>query len=293
MTQPNEQEVAGTGGLKIFIRSWRPEHAPRGVVAIVPGLNSHSGLYLWAADQFVASGLAVYAVDLRGRGRSEGERFYVEKFEDYLNDVSTMLTLARQRDPGVPIFLLGHSAGGVVATVYALDHQAELAGLICEDFAFQVPAPDIVLRLLNGLSRIAPHAHVFRLKNKDFSRDPKVVQALNDDPLIANESQPAHTVAELIRAQKRLDREFPLIKLPVFILHGTADKVTKPSGSQRFHDEAGSSDKALKLYEGHFHDLLNDVDKEVVMTDIQAWIDAHLPVMWREPSTSRTVPIQR
>ena len=267
-----EERLDGTGGLKIFVRSWRPAGKPRGVVAIVPGFNSHSGQYLWVADQLVSSGLAVYAVDLRGRGQSDGERFYVEQFWDYLSDVQDLVTLAKSREPGLPVFLLGHSAGGVISCVYTLEHQADFAGLICESFAFQVPAPDFVLAVVKGISHLAPHAHVLRLKNEDFSRDPKVVQSMNDDPLIANEVQPTKTVAEMVRADERLEREFPLIKLPVLILHGTDDKATKPSGSQLFYDTAGSTDKTLKLYEGHFHDLLNDVGKEVVMRDIQDWI---------------------
>ncbi len=103
------------------------------------------------------------------------------------------------------------------------------------------------------------------------------MKSKNDDPLIAHEVQPAATVAALARADERLKREFPMIKLPVFILHGTADKVTKPSGSQVFFDNAGSADKTLKLYEGYYHDLLNDVGKEEVMSDILAWIDKRLP----------------
>jgi acylglycerol lipase len=272
-----EEKVKGAGDLNIAVRSWRPEGKARGVVAIVPGFNSHSGYYGWVAQQFVASGLAVYAVDLRGRGKSDGERFYVEKFADYVSDVSTLMTLATSREPGLPVFLLGHSAGGVVSCIYTLEHQAELAGLICESFAHQVPAPDFALAVLKGLSHVAPHAHVLRLENEDFSRDPIVVQAMNDDPLIAHETQPTLTVAEMVRADERLEQEFPLITLPVLILHGTLDKATKPSGSQLFFDTTGSTDKTLKLYEGHFHDLLNDVDKEVVMADITRWIDAHLP----------------
>jgi acylglycerol lipase len=272
-----EEKIEGAGGLKIFVRSWRPEGKARGVVAICHGVNSHSGYYLWAGEQLAASGLAVYALDLHGRGQSDGERFYLEKIGDYLDDVNALVTLAKSREPGLPVFLLGHSAGGVVSCVYTLEHQAELAGLICESFAFQVAAPDFALAVVKGLSHLAPHAHVLRLKNEEFSRDPQVVQAMNDDPLIAHEVQPTKTVAELVRADERLKKEFPLITLPVLILHGTADKVTRPGGSQLFYDTAGSTDKALKLYEGHAHDLLNDFDKEVVMADIKSWIDARLP----------------
>src|SRR5205814_1036447 len=145
---------------------------------------------------------------LRGRGRSDGDRFYVKQLSDYSDDVSTFVDLAKGREPGLPVFVLGHSAGGVASCLYTLDHQAQIAGLICESFAFQVYAPDFAL--------------------------------------------------------------------PVLILHGTEDKLTKPSGSQLFFDAVGSRDKTLKLYEGHVHDLLNDVGKEVVMEDIQSWLDGHI-----------------
>jgi alpha-beta hydrolase superfamily lysophospholipase len=247
------------------------------VIAICHGVKSHSGYYISVAEQFAASGFAVYALDLRGRGKSDGERFYIEKFDDYIDDVDAMMKLAKSREPGLPLFLLGHSAGGVISSVYTLEHQADLAGFICESFAFQVYAPDIALALLKGLSHVAPHAHVLDLKNKDFSRDPNVVQAMDDDPLIAGEVQPINTVAEMARADDRLKLEFPLITLPVLILHGTADKATKPGGSQLFYDTAGSADKTLKLYDGHVHDLLNDFGREEVIADITGWINAHLP----------------
>jgi acylglycerol lipase len=275
----NEASFEGVGGLKIFTRSWRPAVGkPRAAVVIVHGFNSHSGQYLWVAEQLVANGLAAYALDLRGRGKSEGERFYVEDVADYVNDVATFVNIAKSKEePGLPVFLLGHSAGGVISCVYTLEHQSEINGLICESFAFQLPTPDFVLAVLKGLSHIAPHTHVFKLENEDFSRDPKVVEAMNNDPLIADESQPTQTAAAMVRADERLKKEFPLITLPVLILHGTHDKVTKPSGSQLFYDTAGSSDKTLKLYDGHFHDLLNDIDKDVVLADIQRWIDERLP----------------
>lgn len=272
-----EEMLLGKGGLQIFMRSWRPAGKARAVVAIVHGFNSHSGYYLWVAEQLVASGLAVYALDLRGRGQSDGERFYVDSFSDYQSDVHTMMDAVKSREPGLPVFLLGHSAGGVISAVYALEHQSDLAGFICESFAFQVPAPDFVLAVIKGVSHLAPHAHVLRLKNEDFSRDPAVVKAMNEDPLIANEVQPTHTVAEMVKADERLKEEFPMMKLPLFILHGTLDKATKPSGSQFFYDTASSKDKTLKLYNGYVHDLLNDRDKEVVMEDVKNWITVRLP----------------
>jgi alpha-beta hydrolase superfamily lysophospholipase len=272
-----EEKVTGPGGLGIFVRSWTPAGNARGVVVICHGVNSHSGYYRWTAERLVSAGLAVYALDLHGRGQSDGERFYLDRISDYVHDVHAVVMLAKSRHAGLRVVLLGHSAGGVVSCVYTLEHQAELAGLICESFAFQVAAPDFALAVVKGLSHVAPHAHVLRLKNEEFSRDPQVVEAMNRDPLIANEVQPTRTVAELVRADERLKTEFPLITLPVFILHGTADKVTNPKGSQLFFDTAGSADKTLKLYEGHAHDLLNDFDKEQVLTDIVEWIGARVP----------------
>ncbi len=276
MASPREEKIEGARNLGLFVRSWQPAGKARGVVAICHGVNSHSGYYAWAAEQLAAGGLAVYALDLHGRGRSDGERFYLESIDDYVYDVDALVTLATSREPGLPVFLLGHSAGGVVSCIYTLEHQAKLAGLICESFAFQVAAPDFALAVVKGLSHLAPHAQVLHLKNEEFSRDPEVVNAMNADPLIAHETQPTKTVAELVRADERLKREFSLITLPVLILHGTADKVTRPGGSQLFHDKAGSEDKTLKLYEGHVHDLLNDIGKDVVIADIKRWIDARL-----------------
>jgi acylglycerol lipase len=270
LANASEVRIDSAKGVKIFVRSWRPESKPRAVVVICHGVNSHSGQYLWVGEQFAAAGHAVYALDLRGRGKSDGERFYVENVEDYVSDVAGTVALAKARNPGLPVFLLGHSAGGVVSSVYVLENQAGLAGFICESFAFQVPAPGFALAAIKGLSHIAPRLPVLKLKNEDFSRDPKAVEALNNDPLTAHEVQPAITVAALVRADERLREEFPHITLPVLIMHGTDDKATV------CHETVGSKDKTLKLYEGHYHDLLNDLGKEKVMADINGWIDAHL-----------------
>ena len=273
---PVEERVQSADGVEIHVRAFPPLGRPRAVVVICHGVNSHGGQYLWPGAQFAAPGLAAFALDLRGRGKSDGPRYYVDDVAQYVADVAAVIRLAKSRHPGLPVFLLGHSAGGVVSSTFALDHQSEIAGLICESFAFKVPAPDAVLAVIKGLSRIAPRLPVLKLKNEDFSRDPIAVRILNSDPLTLNEVQPARTVAALVRANERLKREFARITLPVFILHGTADKATMPSGSQLFFDTAGSKDKTLKLYDGHFHDLLNDVGKDGVLADIRSWIEARL-----------------
>jgi alpha-beta hydrolase superfamily lysophospholipase len=272
-----EETFEGVKGLKIYLRSWQPDGKPRAVLVICHGVNSHGGQYVWPAEQFAKHGLAVYALDLRGRGKSEGERFYVEDVADYVSDVAGTIRIAKSRHPGLPLFLLGHSAGGVVSSTYVLENQAELAGFICESFAFQVPAPGFALAAIKGLSHIAPRLPVLTLKNEDFSRDPKAVAALNSDPLTAHEVQPAITVAALVRADERLREEFPRITIPILIMHGTDDKATVYHGSEFFYQTAGSKDKTLKLYQEHYHDLLNDLGKEAVVEDITSWIDKRVP----------------
>jgi acylglycerol lipase len=271
-----EEKIESSNDIRIVVRSWQPASTPRGVIAICHGVNSHGGQYLWVGEQFAAAGFAAYALDLRGRGKSDGERFYVEHVAEYVSDLTALIALAKSRHPGLPVFLLGHSAGGVVSATYVLENPSGVAGFICESFAFQVPAPGFALAAIKGLSHIAPRLPVLKLKNEDFTRDASALAALNADPLIAHEIQPAATVAALVRADERLHDEFPKITITLLILHGTADKATVWKGSQFFHDTAGSDDKTLKLYEGHFHDLLADTGKEGVMADITGWIDRHL-----------------
>jgi acylglycerol lipase len=272
MFKAREETLSGGGG-KLFVRSWRAPAKSRAILAICHGFNSHSGYYAWVGAQCSAAGYAAYAIDLRGRGKSDGKRFYVETFDDYVADLHAVVTLAKTREPSIPVFLLGHSAGGVICCLYALDHGAEIAGLICEDFAFEVPAPDFALAVLKGLSHVTPHAHSLTLKNAEFSRDTKVVEAMNGDPLIAGESQPFATAAAIVRADERLKRELSSIKSPALIIHGTADKAAKLSGSQHFYERTGSKDKTLKLYEDRYHDPLNDIGKDEVMSDILRWLD--------------------
>lgn len=271
-----EESFTGQGGLRINFYTWRPPASPRAVIVVNHGVNSHGGQYRWAAERLAAAGFVVHAIDMRGRGKSAGPRFYVDDIAEYTGDLAALIQLAKAHDPGLPVFLLGHSAGGVVSCTYALDHQRELAGLVCESFAFKVPAPDFVLAIIKGLSRLAPRLPVLKLKLQDFTRDRQALAALEADPLIKGEVQPAKTVAALVRANERLKREFPRITLPVLIMHGTADKATVPSGSKFFHETAGSRDKTLKLYEGHAHDLLNDLGREQVLADIVGWIEGRL-----------------
>ena len=168
-----------------------PGRAPRGVMVLVHGFNSHSGYYLWAAEQLLASGLAVYALDLRGRGKSDGERYYVEKFAEYQSDVDVLVKLARANatcasDVHARATARAESSPATTCSITRRTSPASCA----RASPTGCPRPIFALSVLKGLSHLAPHAHVLKLPKEEFSRDPKVVKALIDDPLLANEVQP-------------------------------------------------------------------------------------------------------
>src|SRR5262245_4770176 len=130
----NEGTFDGVGGVKIATRTWRPEGNVRGIMILVHGFNSHSGYFAWAAEQFTGAGFAAYALDHQGRGKSEGERWFIEKFSNWVEDVDRLVNIARSENPGLPVYVLGHSVGGVISSTYVFEHQQGIAGLICESW---------------------------------------------------------------------------------------------------------------------------------------------------------------
>lgn len=260
-------------GKNIFYRNWRTGNRPKGIVLIIHGLNSHSGYYQNFALQLNEENYEAYAFDLQGRGNSEGERYYISDYTEIIADIDLLADIIQTAHPNIPLFLFGHSAGGVFAAIYAIKGQSRLKGFISESFAFQVPAPGFAKALIKFLARVIPHVRMVSLKNEDFSRDIMVVGAMNSDPLLENEKQPAKTMQQLFCAAEVLKGEMPEIRLPLLILHGTADQVTLPTGSKYFMEHAGSADKQLKLYEGHYHDLLNDKYNWIIIKDIIRWLN--------------------
>jgi acylglycerol lipase len=257
----------------IFYRNWKNGYDPKGIMIIIHGLNSHSGYYENFALQLNKNNYEVYAIDLPGRGHSDGERYYISDYRDIIEDIDQLVDMVKSANPTLPVFLFGHSAGGVFASAYAIDHQYKIRGLISASFAFEVPAPGFALSAIKFLGHIIPHTRLVKLNNGDFSRNKSVVEAMNSDPLIENEKQPARTMQQLLLAAEYVKKEMPEINLSLLILHGTADKATKPSGSKYFMEHASSTDKQLKLYEGHYHDLLNDKNNEIVISDIVRWLN--------------------
>ena len=278
MTASKENETisgfTSSRGEHIFFRNWKATVTRKGVILIVHGLNSHSAYYRHFASQLNENGYEAYAIDLRGRGHSAGERYYISDYKEIIADIGLLLGIIASSHPAVPIFLLGHSAGGVFASVYALLHQAKLKGLISESFAFDLPVPGFALAIVKFLGQIIPHTRLIKLKNEDFSRERELVEKMNNDPLLENEKQPAKTMQQLLLASEYLKKGMPELKLPLLILHGTADKATRPEGSKYFIEHTSSADKQLKLYEGYYHDLLNDKYNGIVIKDILEWLDA-------------------
>ena len=260
-------------GQNIYYRNWLSGTKPKGIVLIVHGFNSHSEYYQNFADNLSQNDYEVYAIDLPGRGLSDGERYYIDDYKEIIEDIDQLVSIATAPYPTLPLFLFGHSAGGVFASVYAQLHQAKLEGLICESFAFHLPAPRFALATIKFLSRVIPHVRLIKLNNSDFSRDKSVVYKMDHDPLLANEKQPIKTMQQLLLASEYLKTKMSDIHLPLLILHGTADKATLPSGSEYFMENASSADKQLKLYEGHYHDLLNDKYNGIIFRDILRWLN--------------------
>jgi acylglycerol lipase len=268
-----ESSFLGQGGVKLFAQSWRPASAPRGVLVIVHGLKDHSARYEAFAEAAVRRGYAVHAFDLRGHGRSEGVRVYTSSFDDYLGDLRIFLQRVRDQEPGATPFLLGHSMGGAISTLYAMDRKGELRGLLLSGAALRTEVSGATVTGTKVIAAVSPRAGVFQLDLNDFSRDPAVVWEGRVDPLVYQEPAPARTAREVLGAVERIGERMETLTLPVLIMHGGADRVTPPEGSKELYRRARSDDKTLRIYDGLFHDLLHEPEREQVTQDVLEWMD--------------------
>ena len=263
----------GPGGIRLFEHWWRPEGGPRAAVVLVHGLKDHGARYDHVGGWLARRGYAVYALDLRGHGESEGERFFVGSFDEYVEDLGSFVRRVRSREPEKPLFLLGHSMGGAVAGLFVLERGPDLRGLVLSAPALE-PAENVspVLIWLSGIiSRFFPRAPVTKVDIKALSHLPEVIEAARKDPFSGKRPAPARTGYEILQAMRRILERTQEIKLPLLVMHGTEDHLTNPQGSQRLFELAGSEDKELKLYEGFYHEILNEPEKERVLGDITRW----------------------
>jgi acylglycerol lipase len=270
-----EGRFAGVGGTSLFWQAWKPAAAPgKAVLVVMHGLKDHSTRYADVAAELVKRGIAVYAFDLRGHGRSEGDRVWVEKFDDYLEDLGTFLDRVRKEEPGKPLFLFGHSMGGAIVTLYTLTREPYIQGLVLSAPAIHVDVAGVVSGSTKALGSVFSGLPVLSLDAADFSRDPATVEDQRTDPLIYQPSGPARTAAELFRSMDRIDALADELTVPLLLMHGSADKVTDPHGSQSLYDRAKSKDKTIKLYPGLYHDILHEPEKAQVTADFVSWVDA-------------------
>ncbi len=266
----------GEGGTEIWWQSWLPEGAARATVVIAHGVAEHSDRYSHVAARLVDEGYAVYALDHRGHGRSEGRRAVVDRLDRAVADIGTLIGIARSEQPGVKLFLLGHSMGGALALQYAIDHQGDLDGLILSAPAAALEAAS-PLELFAGrvLSAVAPNVGVFDVDASTISRDPEVVRAYEQDPLVHQGKLPARTVAELAAAIRHFPDGAETLRLPLLVMLGTGDELVPPGAGRMVHERAASADKSLIEYEDLYHEILNEPEQEQVLDDLVAWLEAH------------------
>ncbi len=273
--------LPGANGVQLTFEDWRPEGPARGVVVLVHGYAEHIGRYKHVIAMLTERGYAVFAQDHRGHGRSSGERANVERFALYVADLRPLVRRAQEAMPGVPLFMYGHSMGGLIATHYALDYPDGLDGLILTSAAIQI-GDDVspLLKRVSGVAaRVTPSLQLVKGAEGVLSRDPSVEAATRVDPLCYNGGIKARMGNELLNASLAAQARMGELRLPLLVMHGTADRYTNPAGSRRLYEAAASQDKTLKMWPDNYHELHNDLDCADVMDTLLAWLDAHSPAV--------------
>jgi len=268
----------GVRDANIYYQSWLPESEPRAVLLIVHGLAEHSGRYGNVVNHFVPLGYAVYGIDHLGHGKSDGTRVYVKSFDDYTNTLKVYFDKIRGWHADKPIFLVGHSMGGLIGAVYLLDHQAELAGAVLSGPAVKIPSYVTTPILFVGkmLSALIPKFGLLALEADGVSRDPSVVQAYVNDPLVYRGKATARLAAEMLKAMQAISGQATKINLPILIVQGSADRLVNPAGARMLYDAVSSADKEIRIYDGFYHEVFNEPEHDKVLHDVEIWLEAHL-----------------
>lgn len=271
--QHQESTFNGSGDLALYYQLWQPDDPARGVLVIIHGHGEHSGRYKNVVDHLVPLGFAVYALDHRGHGRSPGQRGYVDSMADFLGDVQAFVQLAAAENPGLPLFIMGHSLGGLITLDYVLHDPAGLRGVIVSAPAVgSIGVSPLLLLASRFLSRVWPRFSLpTGLDANGISRDPQEVQAYQNDPLIHGLGTP-RLATEVMDTAVYCQENAHNLQLPLLMIHGTADSITSPADSRRFFDNAASPDKTYLSYEGGYHESHNDIHYQQVVDDIAAWL---------------------
>ena len=274
-----EARLQGAGQRSIYCQCWEPETAPKAILLLVHGAGEHSGRYLHVAEFFVEQGLAVLALDHRGHGHSDGKPGHIDVFDDYLVDLAVFHNEVERRFPGVPIFLLGHSLGGLIACNYLLQQQDRFVGCILSGALIKSDLQPgwVQMGVIQLLALLAPRLGVMQLDASGVSRDAEEVKKYVEDPLVLHGKASARMVRELFAGMGALQAGAAGITLPMLMLHGDADVLTSPDGSRYLHQHISSTDKTLTIYPGLYHEILNEPERQDVLDQILSWCEARLP----------------
>ena len=266
--------INGVDSTKLYGQAWALKN-PIANIYLVHGFGEHSSRYHAEASRLNAAGYSVYTYDQRGHGQSEGLRGYISSFDQYIKDCETFIH--QTWDDDLPGFIYGHSVGALVAVNFIIDTQfakENFKGLVTTSAAMKI-SRDIapLLQKVSGIvGRILPKLRTVTIDSSFISRDPEVVKKYDNDPLILRKGTHARTGAELIKIMKKMGSKFSKFTHPVLIMHGQADKLIEPQGSELFYNEAGSEDKELVWFEKSYHEITRDYDKDKVMNKMISWL---------------------
>lgn len=275
--QKQESNFKTKDGLSIFYRSWQTKN-PKATIMISHGYAEHSGRYDDFANFLVKNGFSIFALDHRGHGKSGGEAAHVDSFSQYVDDLHKFRQLVQEQISN-PLYLLGHSMGGVIAGLYAIKFQSNLAGLILSSPYLKnaVKVPAIKLALAGLIAKVTPKLVVVPPLDANLvSHDQEIVEKYKNDPLNYTEGTKARMGSELINAGPMVLKDAGRINLPTLLLYGDDDKIADPEGSKELFEKLGAKDKTLSGYKGYYHEILNEVEREKVYMDILDWLDNHL-----------------
>lgn len=265
-------------GVNIHTVSWLPEDSKAAVV-IVHGLAEHSGRYAHVAARLNAAGCAVYSLDHRGHGRSDGLRAYFEDFDQPVNDLRQYIDdTVSAAQPGRRLFIYGHSLGSLITLVYALRHGRDLAGLIISGTPLDVESsqPRALIQIGDLLNNLLPKLGIARLDSKGLSHDVAVVQAYDSDPLVYRGAVRVRMAHHIVHVSRMVKAQAAQLTQPLLILHGEADPICPVTGSRTLHDAASASDKTLRIYPGLFHEIHNEPQQADALDDVAAWLAARM-----------------
>jgi acylglycerol lipase len=260
-----------------YWQAWTPSGPVRGVVVLVHGAHEHSGRYAHVAETLGAAGFAVHAVDHPGHGRSAGTRGNIGSMAQTVAGVDQVARAAQQRHAGAPTFVYGHSLGGLIALQYLTGDPVPLAGAVISAPAVDLSAASAVqIRLAGLLSRLTPNLGVVQLEAAAVSRDPEVVRDYTSDPLNNMGKVRARTGAEMLATVRAMPARVPQLRLPLYLLHGTADRLVPVTATEWLAANTGSADVTVRTWDGLYHEPHNEPERGQVLAEIVDWLQAHL-----------------